>query len=526
MVSIQLFGSPQVYVDQISVKVVRRKSRALLFYLAAQPRPVHRDKLLNIFWIDEPRPSALQVLRTTLYGLRSVLPNIITSKDDYIGLHEGVWIDARDFENVLTQSNFDPIKWDEQLALYRGVFLEGIDLPGSQAFEDWMVIEREHYQRLTIWALTKLSSWYEEQRDYEQALGRLNRALTLDPLQEDLQRESIRLHYLAGDRPGAIRRYDELRKLLDDEMGVPPMKETRTLYDAILADRVEAHAKPRTHEKQGKPLQKTSAPARTKLLHEARLPFVGRKTELSLARDGLQRNQLILVEGEPGIGKTRFVEEILAELPGLSLAARAHELEQNLPYQPVISMLRGLFRGQEWDILQPIIKRELSGVWNIEISRLIPEHGDSVNPTHIIEAVRPGLTDGEEPRLWEGVHQFIETLSHHQNINLFLDDIHWADTSTIGLLSYLVRQHYPQSVRILVTSQPFSTRTALMSMVLALAREGKILRINLTRLSAEDLAMIPLDQAQEWPDGFADWLLQYSEGNPFVLIRIVSICSS
>ena len=50
----------------------------------------------------------------------------------------------------------------------------------------------------------------------------------MNPLQEDLQRESIRLLYLAGDRPGAIRRYDDLRRLLDEEMGVPPMLETRS----------------------------------------------------------------------------------------------------------------------------------------------------------------------------------------------------------------------------------------------------------------------------------------------------------
>ena len=63
--------------------------------------------------------------------------------------------------------------------------------------------------------------------DYAPALATLDRALAFDPLQEDLQREALRLHFLAGDRTGAIRRYAHLRQLLDEEMGVLPMAETR-----------------------------------------------------------------------------------------------------------------------------------------------------------------------------------------------------------------------------------------------------------------------------------------------------------
>jgi hypothetical protein len=53
-----------------------------------------------------------------------------------------------------------------------------------------------------------------------------------------VQRQALRLHYLAGDRAGAIRRFEQFRALLADEMGVPPMDDTQVLYDAIITDTV------------------------------------------------------------------------------------------------------------------------------------------------------------------------------------------------------------------------------------------------------------------------------------------------
>jgi DNA-binding SARP family transcriptional activator len=67
-------------------------------------------------------------------------------------------------------------------------------------------VEREYYRRLAVQGLAALSAAYEGEGDYASALASLERALAFNPLQEDLQRESIRLITLAGDRPGAIQR--------------------------------------------------------------------------------------------------------------------------------------------------------------------------------------------------------------------------------------------------------------------------------------------------------------------------------
>jgi DNA-binding SARP family transcriptional activator len=86
MLSIQLFGSPQLTLDGRAIKLTRRKSRALVYYLAAHTLPITRDHLLAFFWPDTPRPAAQQVLRTTLHALRKALGAALLVEEDPIAL--------------------------------------------------------------------------------------------------------------------------------------------------------------------------------------------------------------------------------------------------------------------------------------------------------------------------------------------------------------------------------------------------------------------------------------------------------
>jgi len=88
MLSIQLFGSPQLTLEGRAIKLTRRKSRALVYYLAAHTRPATRDHLLAFFWPDTPRPAAQQVLRTTLHGLRKALGAALLVEGDSLALAE------------------------------------------------------------------------------------------------------------------------------------------------------------------------------------------------------------------------------------------------------------------------------------------------------------------------------------------------------------------------------------------------------------------------------------------------------
>lgn len=194
---------------------LRPKHRALIYYLAAKHEPLNRTHLLTLFWPDSERASGQQTLRTVLYDLRKVLGSALIVEDDTMALSPEVLTDTWTFKTRLTGSRVeDPEPLNETLALYRGDFLSHFVLQGSPDFDDWCASERESYRALMLRGLICLSSLHESRGEYALALEPLQRALTLDPLQEEIQRECMRLHYLGGDRAAAIRRYDTLRKQL------------------------------------------------------------------------------------------------------------------------------------------------------------------------------------------------------------------------------------------------------------------------------------------------------------------------
>src|SRR6476469_6224245 len=97
MLSIRLLGAPQIAYDERPVAISRRKSRALLYYLAAHPTPLTRDHLLTFFCSDADRQAAQQSLRTTLYGLRKIFGDLLTVNDDTLALAAPTVVDTRTF---------------------------------------------------------------------------------------------------------------------------------------------------------------------------------------------------------------------------------------------------------------------------------------------------------------------------------------------------------------------------------------------------------------------------------------------
>jgi DNA-binding SARP family transcriptional activator len=383
-VSIFLLGSPKIVLDGQAISISRRKSRALLYYVAAQPVPVSRERLLNFFWPDYERPAAQRNLRSTLYNLRQIVAPLLLVEDNVLGVAPQIQVDVLAFEQTLSLPSLDITTLSETLALYQGDFLSGVQLPDSPAFEDWLFLERERLRRLTIRGLSRLSHMHEAQGHYQMALESLDRALSFDPLQEDLQRACLRLHYLAGDRAGAIRRYERLRQMLDTEMGVPPMAETHALYDAIITDTFKpeptrpAIQSTATLKQDIPPVINATWPASqpnpTSDLSVI-LPFTGRVRELERLRDLAQSQKFVLIEGEAGIGKTRLIAEFRHTLTSqphpLILVGQGRELEHALPYHPLIEALRSLFKSDHWASLRPGL--ELLPVWQAEVGRLVPE---------------------------------------------------------------------------------------------------------------------------------------------------------
>jgi predicted ATPase/DNA-binding SARP family transcriptional activator len=515
MLSIQLLGTPLLLLDGEPLSISRRKSRALLFYLAAHTAPVTREQVLALFWPDHDRTSAQQILRTSLHGLRKALGGALQVSDDTLALAPDVEVDTRRFERYLaTPGDLETLA--ATLVLYRGDFLTGFSLPDAEEFDDWIAATRERYRQLALRGFGMLAQLQVERHDYAAAQDSLARALVLNPLQEDIQRAAMRVDYLSGDRAGAIRRYEQLRRLLDDELGVPPMDDTRALYDAIITDSLPIEDERRKTKDESRNLPSTIRSSSSVLRPSSdALPFIGRDAELRQLRELTTSHRFVLIEGEPGIGKTRLAEAFIQSFTGLALVGTAHELEQSLPYQPVIEALRGLLRQPDWPAFQADLT--LPPVWRTEVARLVPELIGGVGQS----VPAAPLPSANESRLWEALNQLLLELARRRPLALLLDDLHWADASTLGLLGYLVRQSMSAPIAFLATTRVVEPRSPLAALLQTLMREDRLVRMPLSRLAPDDLLALGRHFSPTYSYPLTDWLVRNSEGNPYILAELV-----
>ncbi|NTV65260.1 MAG: AAA family ATPase, partial [Oscillochloris sp.] len=206
---------------------------------------------------------------------------------------------------------------------------------------------------------------------------------------------------------------------------------------------------------------------------------------------------------------TRLAEEFLVRRGGLALVGEARELEQSLPYQPVVAALRGLMARPAWPQMRDQL--QLEPLWLREAARLLPE----------LHPADESLPPADETRLWEALTRLLATLARMQPVTLLIDDIQWADTSTIGLLGYLLRRSAGTSLCLLATSRPVDPRSPLGNLVVTLLREGRLEHLSLSRLPPDDTLALARSLSPDYAQLLADWLNHNAEGNPYIISELV-----
>jgi DNA-binding SARP family transcriptional activator/predicted ATPase len=314
--SIRLLGPIRVELDGKPVTgFATDKTRALLAYLVVEAdRPHSRKTLAGLLWPDYPERSARNSLRTALVNLRSVTgdreadPHFlhISRQAVQFNADSDAWCDVKAFHRLVTPPSSSlhreksAKQLEEAVELYRASFLEGFSLADSVAFEDWALIKREQLQRRVLEALQRLAIYNEERGDCEKALQFVWRQVELDPWQEDAQRQLMRLLALSGQRGASLTQYESLRRLLADELGVEPAKETKTLYERIRTGAEDIIEQSIATRPDTKPVP-NNLPAET-------TAFIGREAELAEIERLLQDPdcRLLTLVGFAGSGKTRL----------------------------------------------------------------------------------------------------------------------------------------------------------------------------------------------------------------------------
>jgi tetratricopeptide (TPR) repeat protein len=254
-----------------------------------------------------------------------------------------------------------------------------------------------------------------------------------------------------------------------------------------------------------------------------RTPFVGRDAErteilrlVELAEQG--RGGLLLIGGEPGVGRTRLAEELwqdARERGCLSLLGHCYEMEGTPPFIPWVEILEYTSRIAPRDAL-----RELLGDAAPEVAKLVPE-------LHRLfpDIPKPLALPPDQARryLFNSFQEFLERSSGVQPLFLVIEDLQWADESTLLLLQHLAQHVREERILIVGTYRDvdLDPDQPLSKALRELVRERLAQRLSLKRLGREHVAEILEGLGgQPPPQSLVQVIVEKTDGNPFFIEEI------
>jgi pimeloyl-ACP methyl ester carboxylesterase len=155
-----------------------------------------------------------------------------------------LWLDVKTYQSKLDEaashshsagslcSNCSAALTDA-VNLYTDKFMAGFSLPDSPGFDEWQFFQAESLRRALSEALQKLIDWHTANKELEQAITYARRWLSLDLLHEPAHRSLMRLYAWSGQQAAALRQFQECLRILQEELGVEPEEETRSVYEAV-----------------------------------------------------------------------------------------------------------------------------------------------------------------------------------------------------------------------------------------------------------------------------------------------------
>ncbi len=534
LLTIRLLGPVGVEVAAAPLAVDTRKAVALLAHLAVARRPAGRETLAALLWPESDDSAARGALRRTLSVLNAALGGAGLSIDrSTVALREtGVDVDLWRFRELLARARAHGhdadhacphclAALDAAAALDRGEFMAGFSLRDSEAFDEWLLAEREAYRRELAGVLERLARGRAAVADWDGALDASRRWLALDPLHEPAHQLQMLVLARSGEPGAAVGQYRECVRILDRELGVTPLRETTELYEEIRAGRIAPPAKLTMHRAPPAPHHPGGAS-----------PLVGRRAELDILQAAHRAvgpsGTLLVVEGEPGIGKSRLAAafaESVRRLGGVVLEARAYPGEESIAFAAVSMLLRaGTEAPGAMERLAGVAPELLESVARLLPSSISVPNADRPRVRAMLDA--GGASDPfARARFIQGLAGALSALVQGPVPGvLVVDDLDWADASTVEALAYLVRRLGDLPLAILVTWRPLGPADEERRRLLAAAdRYGALVRVAPARLTRPDvrvLATAALGDAAT--DGVVDAIFTDSEGLPLFVAEVLA----
>lgn len=537
LITIRLLGTFSVSVgDRIVEPSAWRLRRAtqLVKLLALTPgHRIHRDQLIDALWPETDPDSALSNFHQTLHAARRALEpdRSARSSGSLLRLHQqvlsfepagDVWIDAEAFQsaasNARTSSDLDSCIG--ALALYSG------DLLPEDLYENWTQRTRDSLRETYLELLLTTAQLQEASGATDAAIETLRKIIATDPLKEAAYSVLMRLYAMSGRRDQALRLYEQLSETLQAELDASPSPEIIDLSMRIGSGDVAAPAVPATG---------TGSRAQSELAGGIRISlaelaaesgFVDRQNELSRLQRAFDtmlsgQGQIVLLEGEPGIGKTRLAEEV-AHFAGMSGAtvfwARCHEADGAPAFWPWYQIVRNSLRDRPLDELMADL-----GAGAGPIAQVVPDVRDALPDTPV-----PSDIDSDQARFrfFDSVTTYLGRLSERHPLLLIIDELHWADQSSLVLLEFFADEIASHRIMLVVTYREaeIGDMVPLIRTIARLNRSRSASRLQLSGFEIRDTEQYGrLIAGRPLPENLVQTLYQRTNGNPFFLREVVEL---
>ena len=453
---IRVLGPVEIAVGGRPVDVGGVKARALMARLLIdRGLVVSVDRLVDSLWADHDGSGAEIALRSTVSRLRKRLREagavdpIVTRAPGYLLELPAEATDVFRFEQLVADgrgqlSRRRPreatrVLWEAQ-ALWRGpAYSEVCDEPFARA-------EARRLEELLLSAIELRIDAGLTMGHHHALISELETLTGANPMRERLWSQRMLALYRSGRQAEALRVFQDLRTLLVDELGIEPGTDVTWLEHAILSQDpvLDFAPMPEQGDPPAQPDSEAGGPVATTSSYRVRLPtagnegpLVGRERESARLREWWEADtrgdaQLLLVDGDAGIGKTRLVADLAraVEAEGVVVLWGHCDEEPVAPFQPFAEGLGRYFQSLSADQISRMPEWQLA-----ELSRLVVRLREYV-PLPEEEVTDP---ESERFRFFEAVSATLDELSDRSFLLLVLDDLHWADEPTLLLMRHVLR---------------------------------------------------------------------------------------
>jgi DNA-binding SARP family transcriptional activator len=517
----RILGPLEVIEDGHRLPLGGRKQRALLAVLLLHPNEVvPADRLIDEVWGEGAPETVANALQVHVSRLRRALgaDAVVTQSPGYLLRVQRDALDAERFERLVREGRDalaagDAVRasatLETALGLWRGRAL--VDF----AYDSFAQAAIGRLEEFRVAAL-------EDRLDADLALGRhlrliaeLEALVAEHPLRERPRGQLMLALYRSGRQAEALAAYQEARRVLVDELGIEPSRALHELEAAILNQDPALDARPKRIE--------TESPT------AARAGFVGRERELAALESALEdtlggHGRLVLLSGEPGIGKSRLTDELAGrarERGARVLVGRCWEAGGAPAYWPWVQSIRSYLRDAD-----PSRLREQLGRGAGDLAQIVPELR-----TVLPDLPEPHPLDPEAARfrLFDATATFLRAASAEQPIVLVLDDLQAADTPSLLLLQFVAGEPAQSRVLVVVAYRDVQPALAepLASALSELTRQHTTVSVQLSGLTESEVAgFLAHALGHEPQPALVAAIHRETDGNPLFVGELVRLLAA